>query len=213
LTSIGASALGRWFVRELFLQRGEHAPLAGELAGEDAPALLRAIGDLPPEAGEEEIRRWIAARDPAAATAGLAEAIRASDDPLDRQAAVGAMTFLPGEAADAVRALRADDLLRPYAMLWLVDRGLEAPAAFDPADHPGQLVETLAAILVWADPAQVVAQLKDGSLERQALLALPEHIRRVDSPHTDPVLTALAEAGDPALAKAARRAQFKRRSA
>ncbi len=204
--------LGRWFVREGLLARGEPAPLAGDLAGESALRLLQAIADHPPEPAEEEIRRWIAARDPATATAELADAIRAGDDPLDRQAAAGAMTFLPDEAAGAVQALRADDLLRPYAVLWLVDRGLESPAAFDPADHPGQLVETLAAILLGADAEEVVAELQDGHLDRQALLDLPEHLRRVDSPHTDPVLAALAEAGDPALAKAVRKAQFKRRS-
>lgn len=204
--------LGRWFVRELLLARGEPAPLAGDLAGEDAAALLRTVGGYPPEPAEEEIRRWIAHRGAAAATAELADAVRASKDPQERMALAGALTLLPDEAADAVQALRADDLLRPYAVLWLIDRDLESPAALDPADQPAQMVESLAAILIAADPAEVVAQLQEAAPDRQSLLDLPEIIRRVDSPHTDPVLSALAEAGDPRLAKAARKAQFKRRS-
>lgn len=206
------SPLGRWYVRGLLLARGEPAPLAGDLASEDAATLLRTVGEYPVEAAEEEIRRWIARRGPGAATAELADAIRATDDPEERSALAGAMTLLPDEAADAVQALRADDLLRPYAVLWLIDRGIEPPAALDPADQPAQLVETLAAILIGADPAGVVAQLQEGAPDRRAILDLPEIIRRVDSPHTDPILSALAQAGDPHLAKAARKAQFKRRS-
>lgn len=204
--------LGRWHVRGLLLDRGEPAPLAGELAGEDAATLLTEIGRYPVEVAQEEIRQWIAARDLADAVAELAGAIRAADGPLERNAAAGALIFLPDTAEPAIRVLRDDPLLRPYATLWLIDRDLEPPTALSPGDQADQLVETLAAVLIAADPAEVVAQLQETATDPRDLLDLPETIRRVDSPHTDPVLTALADAGHPALAKAARKALFKRRS-
>lgn len=205
------TGLGRWFTRELLLARGEPAPLAGELSGLGALELLDAVAGFPVEPAEEEIRRWIARRGPAGATAELAQAVHAVT-PQERAEVAGMLTHLPDDAADAVRALRADDLLRPYATLWLVDRDLEPPTALDPAGRPKQLVETVAALLLVADPAEIVAQLVADAPDRQAVLDLPETVRRVDSPHTDTVLQALATADDPALAKAARRAAFKRRT-
>lgn len=204
--------LGRWFVRGVLLERGEPAPLAGDLAGEDAVTLLATVGGYPPEPAEEEIRGWIAHREPAAATAELADAVRAAQDPPQRMGAAGALTLLPDDAEPAIRALRDDPLLRPHAILWLIDRDLEPPSALSPTDHADHMVETLAAVLIATDPAEVVAQLQDTASDPRALLDLPEAIRHVDSPHTDHVLSALAEASDPTLAKAARRAQFKRRS-
>jgi hypothetical protein len=84
---------------------------------------------------------------------------------------------------------------------------LEADAA------PAAMVESLAVILAVGGPATVADTLGDlGPPAEQANVL--ERLWRVDSPHTTAVLEAIADGHpDKGVAKAARKALFKRRSA
>jgi hypothetical protein len=78
-----------------------------------------------------------------------------------------------GEAGDAgvdaVRTLRGDPELDPYATLWLVDRGLEKEEAIRPEMAAHMLVETCAAVAAQNGPSGVVQMLSDlGPADEQA---------------------------------------------
>lgn len=204
--------LGLWYVRDRLLDRGEEAPLTGELAGADAVTMLETVREYPEEAGQTEVERWVEARPAPEVVAELAETIRANPDPEFRSLAAGALLALPADAEPAVRDLLADPLLRPYAMLWLFEKDLEPPEPAHPEDSPELLIEGLAMILIAGGPEEMVEELRGFTDVPQQLAQLVEAIWRASSPHTDAVLAAIAEHADKPTAKAARKAIFKRSS-
>lgn len=204
--------LGLWYVRGRLLDRGEEAPLTGELAGADAVTLLETVREYPEEAGQAEVERWVQARPAPEVVAELAEVIRASPDPELRTLAAGAMVALPVDAEPAVRQMLADPLLRPYALLWLFEKDLEAPKPAYPEDSPELLIESLAMMLIVAGPGEMIKQMRGFVDVPEQLAELVETVWRADSPHTDAVLAALADHADKTTAKAARKAVFRRSS-
>lgn len=204
--------LGLWYVRGSLLDRGEAAPLAGELAGADAVTLLETVREYPEEAGHAEVEHWVRARPVAEVVAELAETIRASPDPEFRALAAGAMVALPTDAEAAVRALLTDPLLRPYATLWLFEKDLEPPEPAHPEGSPELLIEGLAMMLIVGGPEEMIEQMRGFIDAPEQLAQLVEPIWRASSPHTDAILTALADHADKTTAKAARKAIFRRAS-
>ena len=118
----------------------------------------------------------------------------------------------PRHREPEVRAVASLPERRGFALCWLVDHGLEEPEAlFDP-DDVSSFVDVLAHRLV----TQGIDELCDtlalaGDHERQ--VALIGGLWRSPSPATELVLAALGETHPvKVVAKAARKALFKRRS-
>lgn len=204
--------LGAWLARPVLVAQGYEAPLIGDLSGTDAATLLQSVEEYPPDAAEAEIRLWIERRGPTAATE-LAETLRAEQDPATRVMIFSALALLADEAEPTIRSLRDDPLLRPYASLWLVDRGLEPPAALDPGAAPEMMVETLAAILAVAGPDEMIEQFRESAPDQRGVLDALDALWRADNPHTANVLEAFAQSADKPVVKAARRSLFRHRSA
>ena len=211
--SVSLTPLGRWAARRLLLDDGFQAPLVGELAGADAAVLLSACAGYELEAATAEIDAWLAQRTPADAVGALADGARAlAGSPDARPLFFHALGRLGPDAADAVRGLQTDRSLRPYATAWLMEQGLETRAALDVDDVAGMLLDQLAALLVGGGPAAVVEVVAGlGPPGEQA--AMMDQLWRAPDPAATDVLDAIGRHHpDKAVAKAARRALFKRRS-
>jgi hypothetical protein len=197
--------LGTWFVRPILIAQGVDVPVAGALVDADVDALLNAVADWPPDAFEAEVARWVADRPTAADE--LADAARAAIEPSRMGLAFEALGVVGADAEPAMRALADDPRCRPFVMAWLGNHGL-APLPADPGDPALELVRSLATVLVSSGPdAAADAAVADGVDP-----ALVEQLWRVEDPWTTPVLEALGAGSHKRVAKAARRAVFKRRN-
>ncbi|HEX6255647.1 MAG TPA: DUF1841 family protein [Euzebyales bacterium] len=207
---LALTGLGRWFVRPMLTAQGYDVAVAGELADASADALLAAVADRPTDAIHAEVRAWATARDDAAHE--LAAAARHASTPDGRALAFEALEVVGDDAVDVVRDLTDDPLLRPWAMGWLVARGDAQPDALTPADATAGFVQALAVALTAGGPDAVVEMLAADTpvAEQTAIIA---QLWRVDDPYTVQVLEALAGATDRTVAKAARKALFKHRTA
>jgi hypothetical protein len=137
---------------------------------------------------------------------------RRSDLSDARALAFEALEVVGDDAVEVGRGLTDDPLLRPWAIGWLVARGDEQPDTFTAADATAGFVQTLAVALGSGGPDAVTEMLAhDTPVHEQT--ATIEQLWRVDDPYTAPVLEALAETADRKVAKAARKALFKHRSA
>lgn len=202
--------LGRWFVRPMLTANGYEVVVAGELADASADELLNAVTDRSTDAVHAEVRAWAADRDTAADE--LAAAARQAATPDARALAFEALEVVGDDAVEVVRGLADDPLLRPWAIGWLVARGDEQPDAFTAADATTGFVQALAVALGSGGPDAVTEMLAHGTpVDEQT--AIIEQLWRVDDPYTPHVLEALAETADRKVAKAARKALFKHRSA
>ncbi|KUL43096.1 hypothetical protein ADL22_13540 [Streptomyces sp. NRRL F-4489] len=177
---------------------------------QSAEAMLRGCARLTPGPARAEYRAWLAARSVGAAVEELLAAAR-GEDALLRGLAFEALRAVGAPAEPAVRAAAAEQVLRPYALLWLFE-------------HEGGDPETAADVLtreestwLWVDTAAAVAdhgetQLLVRHLDSAVQGSVPRllaEVRAVGHPRTVQVLVALAAAHpDPALAKAVRRAAF-----
>lgn len=93
-----------------------------------------------------------------------------------------------------------------------MDRGLDPLASLDPADGPKVMLETLAGILAFAGAEAMAQTFCETAPDRSTGVGTVGSLGEVDSPHAGTVLQALTQAGDKDVAKAARRALFRRRS-
>lgn len=202
--------LGRWFVRPLLVAQGYEFPVAGALAGATAVELLEGVADWPLEAVHAEVRAWAAARQ--APAEELAAVVRQVLTPDLRALGLEALEVIGDDAAPAVRGLTDDPVLRPWATLWLIQRGHGQPLAFDPGDAPAAFVQAFAVALLSSGP-QGPAEMLAHDIPVGDQVGIVELLWRVDDPYTQPVLEALAAAEQKAVAKAARKALFKHRSA
>jgi len=105
-TLVALTPIGLWAVRELLLEQGVAAPLAGEMAGDDIEYVCVRLAGLREEVREAELAAWVAARSPRAAADELARLLRRTDDPAHRALALQALRR-NGERRDG--ELRARD--------------------------------------------------------------------------------------------------------
>lgn len=211
--TVELTAAGVVTARRLLMEAGYEVPETGRFTDATATELL--IGtdgdDFPVLAAELEA--WRRRRTPAQAAAELAEAVRTVGDPALANLALAAMGEIDLDiAGPEVRALAADPASRGFALCWLVDHGLEGPEAlFDP-DDTASFVDVLAHRLVTRGPGALGDTLAlAGDHERQ--VALLGGLWRSPSPATEVVLAAIGEVHPvKVVAKAARKALFKRRS-
>ncbi|MGA5819469.1 hypothetical protein ACPC54_16635 [Kitasatospora sp. NPDC094028] len=207
--------LGQYGVRQWLLEDGYDAPLVGDLAGGDAAELLRAVCESVNVLPEEELKVWLAGREPVPAARELLAAARGADAyaPMRRVLAVEGLRVLGADAEPAAREVLDDPELGGAARAWL--------AAIGAADVP--VPERSMAL--WTVVDTFAAQLlgTGGETELRELIAdLPVaddpadwfgEVWRVDHPYTADVLEAIGELHpDRAVAKEARKAAFKARS-
>lgn len=203
---VGLTGLGRWWLRPMLEEAGWTVPEPGSLIDADAGQLLTAVGTWPEEVARAEVAAWLGRRPDGVDQ--LVEAARRAEDAGERALAVEAMGLLDPDVAEAaVRRLREDPATRAVATLWLVDRGVEPPSALDPGDALAVLVEQLETLLVGGGPEALVEGVVN---DLQADARLVEGLWSVDDPAVETVLDALAAHAPKRLAKAARKALFKR---
>jgi hypothetical protein len=90
-TLVALTPIGLWAVRELLLEQGVPAPLAGELAGEDVEYVCVRLAGVRQEVVEAELVAWVAARSPRAAADELARLLRRTDEAAHRAMALYAL--------------------------------------------------------------------------------------------------------------------------
>lgn len=205
------SPLGVWLLREQLAVDGVTVPLVGELTDAPAGQLLAAVVNYPDSTRQAEIAAWIEATGPKAAH-DLAQHAAGTDDDAERRIALDALDTLGDDAAPAVRELLDDAMCRPRAIVWLDAHDMDASGEPE-AGSPEMMLEALAVALAGEGPDAAVAILRAGfGLDWQ--LEKIDSLWRLDNPHTSAVLDAVGRAHpDKAVAKAARKALFKRNSA
>ncbi len=206
--SVSLTPLGLWATNRMLRARGEAAPVIGEYAGSDASELLHACASMPLEAAEREIRVWVDAR-PTTAAHELGLAARSGDLPL---MALHAVSFVGPQGEAEIRQLLASDSLRPQAELWLVQHGYEDSSSLSPETLQTAMVEAIAVEIDEGGPVAATAQFQSlGPEEEQADLV--GRLVRAEHPRTSEVLETIGRYHpSKSVAKAARKAAFKRRT-
>ena len=117
------------------------------------------------------------------------------------------------DAAEGVRPLLDDQTARPYARMWLEGHGVPVAEQYRrPEDELLLFVDTASVLVELGAVDELVAQLSAvGETTQQ--VELVRQLWRVESPSTEPVLTALAGAAPAPVGKAARKALHSLRSA
>ncbi|WP_329188556.1 hypothetical protein [Actinacidiphila glaucinigra] len=206
--------LGVYGVRARMADAGMHAPAAGDLAGEPAAVLLEALFQYPDQIARREADAWLGNRKPYDAARELLEAARGEDRnaPGRRLVAQQTLSLLGDEAEPALREVLADRQLGGLARVWLTER----EAADVPAPDEDMIfwltVDTIAAQLDADDDPELLRELVTDLVARHDGFFTAAW--RVDHPATADVLEAMGRIHpDKRLAKEARKAAFKARSA
>jgi hypothetical protein len=208
--TVGLSPLGVWGVHRRLLAQGWHVPVLGAADQGGAIGLLTMLASCDAEDGESRINAWLDGRPPQTAAAELIAAA-ADGTPGLRGAAFVVLDRIGEAAAGEVRAAMREPLLRAHAAVWLHEHGEDADIG--PADRAWLLVDLGAGLLEEADARDVVSELlpddaPDAQAEIVAGLWLVSHPAVVD------LLTTLSDHHpEPRVARAARKAAFKARSA
>jgi len=208
--TVALSPLGVWGVHRRLRAQGWHVPVLGGAGRSGAEGLLVTLASCDAEDGEAEITAWLAARTPDQAAAELVRAA-GSGSPGLRGAAFAVLDRIGEPAVEVVREALAQPVLRAHASVWLHEHGEQAELR--PEDRTWLLVDLGAGLLEEADPRDVVAELlPDVPADAQAEIVA--ELWRVSHPAVTDLLTALSEHHpDPSVARAARKAAFKARSA
>ena len=210
---VALTAAGMSTARDLVIEAGADAPVAGRFADGSALDLLRGTDTVDFESMSAEFEVWQRRRGPDDVAAELAAAIRKLDDQGLRNVAFALMGRDVDSSAPHVRALSDEPETRGFARCWLVDHGLAAPTDLFDDDDLVSFVDVLAIRVVMRGPDAIAETLAlAGDSEKQ--IAVLEGIWRLPSPATAKVLDAIGSLhADKRIAKAARKALFKRRSA
>jgi hypothetical protein len=208
--TVGLSPLGVWGVHRRLLAQGWHVPVLGRVDRDGAVGLLVTLASCDAEDGEAEIVAWLDSRSEEQAAAELIAAA-AQGSPGLRGAAFAVLDRIGKSAALEVRAALGEPLLRAHAAVWLHEHGEEAELG--PADRTWLLVDLGAGLLEEADPRDVVAELLP-DVPPVAQAEIVAGLWQVRHPGVIDLLTTLSEHHpDAGVARAARKAAFKARSA
>jgi hypothetical protein len=208
--TVTLSPLGVWGVHRRLLDQGWHVPVLGAADRDGAVGLLTTLASCDAEDGEAKIGAWLVSRSPTQAAVELIAAA-ADGTPGLRGAAFAVLDRIGTPATAEVRAAMAEPLLRAHAAVWLHEHGEDAELG--PADRAWLLVDLGAGLLEEADPRDVVAELlPDVAPDAQAEIVAG--LWQVRHPAVIDLLTTLSEHHpDAGVARAARKAAFKARSA
>lgn len=213
---VALSDLGVWAVQRMASVELD-APVVGELMEVPADELLRQVTDMAEDAARAELDAWAAHRPVADAAAELVDALPEADD-VAIGLAFGALFRIGTPAAPAVRALREDPRFGPYATVWLVDM-LQIEGEDVRVDEVEGQVALLHAVLDLRGPHAVTVWLPlllgvRSDSGRDAIAAAVGELWRDRSEAAGEVLDVIAAVHpDKPVAKAARKALFKLRSA
>lgn len=186
---LSLTPLGLWCVNRLLRSEGLPTPVFGELANFDAVTLLEMCAGYDDEAAAEEGRLWAAVHG-AGAAAELAEAIRGAEHPTARMSGFAVMSGIGRRAEQAVRSLLDEPRIRPFALIWLIERDLESYEAIRSEDIAHMMVEAMVSYL-HEDPAKAVYMFARGrSIDDQ--IADIAHVWRLNNPYAVPLLEAIA---------------------
>ncbi|GAB1330349.1 hypothetical protein [Streptomyces sennicomposti] len=206
--------LGLYGVRARLLDAGHDAPAVGDLADKGADALLDGTAAFPPAAAHAETEQWLALREPLAAATELLAAARGTDAgaPLRRLRCQQALSLVGPAAEPALRDVLDDRELGGLARVWLTERGL--------ADVPPPTENMISWLTIDTVAAQLAAEGDSAELHALVQGLAEQHSGffaaawRVDHPQTADVLEAMGRLHpDKRIAKEARKAAFKARSA
>ncbi|MFD8595789.1 hypothetical protein ACFV1L_12355 [Kitasatospora sp. NPDC059646] len=214
--TVRLTPLGQYAVREWLIADGYDAPLVGDLADRDGPALLRALAENGALLVEPEIKAWLAAReDPADAARDLLAGAKGRDvqSPVRRHYCLLALGELGDAAAPAVRETVDDPELGGLAREWLRARGADAEAPERSAALWRTVDAMAAALLLTAgESGRLPALVAELPVTDNPASYFGE-VWRVPHPLTAEVLEAVGELHpDRKVAKEARRAAVKARS-
>jgi hypothetical protein len=208
--TVGLSPLGVWGVHRRLLAQGWHVPVLGTPEQGGAVGLLTMLASCDAEDGESRINAWLVGR-PAEAAAAELIAAAADGTPGLRGAAFAVLDRIGHAAASAVRAALGEPLLRAHAAVWLHEHGEDADLG--PADRAWLLVDLGAGLLEEADPRDVVSELLP-EVAPDAQAEIVAGLWQVSHPAVVDLLTTLSDHHpEPRVARAARKAAFKARSA
>jgi len=213
---VALSDLGVWAVQRMAAVHLD-APVVGTLREVPAGELLRQATDMAEDAASAELDAWVAQRDVVDAAAELVDALPAAGE-VALGLAFGALLRIGAPAAPAVRTLGQDPRLSAYATVWLVDT-LQIDAEDVRVDGVEGQVALLHAVLDLRGAHAVTAWLPlmlgvRSDTGRDAIAAAVEQLWRDRSEAAGEVLDAIAAVHpDKPVAKAARKALFKLRSA
>ena len=211
--AVELTAAGVVTTRRLLEEAGYGTPAAGRFAGGSATELFLATDGDDFMALRGEVEAWRRQRDPVRAAADLANAVRELDDPALRNLALAVLGETDLDIAEPeVRKLATEPGTRAFALCWLVDHGLEDDTAlFDPDDSDA-FVDVLVHRLVTAGPDGLCQTLALAGGHDSQIRVIGK-LWRSPSTATDGVLGALGDIHPvKAVAKAARKARFQRRS-
>ncbi|TDC13310.1 hypothetical protein E1265_28205 [Streptomyces sp. 8K308] len=210
------TTLGLHAVRRRMIEAGLTAPLVGELADQEAAALLAALPYRPETAAHDEAELWLAAREPLSAARELLAAARGGDPagPGRRLGCQLVLAMLDGRAEPALREVLADPELGGLARVWLAEHGVVdvPPPAEDMVFW--LTIDTLAAQLGGAEIVENAPELRELVTDlADQHSGFFDRAWRTDHPATADVLEAVGRLHpDKQLAKQARKAAFKSRS-
>ena len=211
--SVALTPAGIVFTRGILAAAGYDTPVAGRFANAGAADLLRGTDGDDFSVIYGEAMAWRAVRQPDEAAAEMAEAVREVDDPALQNLGLAILSEIgPDVAAPYVRELASEPGTRGFALCWLVDHGEAGEEElFDPSDVAG-FVDVLGCRMVTGGPDSLVSTLAlAGDHGRQ--VEVVAGMWRTASPMTDLVLTGVSRVHPTkVVAKAARKALFKRRS-
>ncbi len=211
--TVTLSPLGVWGVHRRLLDQGWHVPVLGAADRDGDVGLLTTLASCDAEDGEAKIGEWLVGRSAEQAAVELIAAA-AGGTPGLRGAAFAVLDRIGTPAAPEVRAALREPLLRAHAAVWLHEHGEHGEdAELGPADRTWLLVDLGAGLLEEADPRDVVAELlPDVAPDAQAEIVAG--LWQVRHPAVIDLLTTLSEHHpDAGVARAARKAAFKARSA
>jgi hypothetical protein len=204
--------LGVWGVRELLIADGYTAPLVGDLALGPADALIEGLAWHGEDTADEEIELWLERREPIAAATELIELMQAGT-PGTRHLAAAVLHHVDMAAAPVLREALTNRLTRPYATLWLHEHG-DDTTDMAPTEMMWIFIDMVAGLLETAQPAEAIAASLADVPDEVDLFGMVKEMWRIDHPDVTQVLEALGDHHpDKGLAKAARKAAFKARSA
>ncbi|WP_083647234.1 hypothetical protein [Kitasatospora sp. CB01950] len=214
--TVRLTPLGQYAVREWLIADGFDAPLVGDLADHDGPALLRALASDGVLFAEPELKAWLAAREDAAGAAHeLLAGGRGRDvqSPVRRYFSTLGLDQIGDAAVPAVREAVDDPELGGLAREWLRARGEDVAAAERPVAL-WRVVDSVAAVLLLTagEGGRLQAVIADLPVTDNPASYFGE-MWRVPHPLTAEVLEAVGGLHlDRKVAKEARRAAIKARS-
>jgi hypothetical protein len=215
--------LGRWEVNRLLREREYAAPTVTDLDDPSAAKLLKTLPELRADDMGDVLEAWVARRQPSEVVSELADLVEStavdSSDPEGDRLAIAlalfrdAIELLPDTAEADVRAALDRTVLHGLVSSWLTRRVGATDVRLDLADDVDKVVVALAPLVLSGREVDAVALVDEAGDPSQQLQFIETLWRRPEA-DSGAVLTALADFHtDKKVAKAAKKAAFKRRSA